>query len=68
MNVKENTVDAVLSQKDTTGAKRPVQDDLWENCKGQCGFTPWCRECTLVREKLLEEKLNRKGRPDDKEE
>jgi len=68
MTMKENTANPGLPQRDPTDAKPLMQDDIWENCKGQCGFTPWCRECILVKEKLLVEKLNRQGRSDDKEE
>jgi hypothetical protein len=43
-----------------------VLDDHWENCKGQCGADPWCRECMREKERLHEERLNRQGRSDDK--
>ncbi len=25
--------------------KRDHQDVEPENCKGQCGYTPWCKDC-----------------------
>jgi hypothetical protein len=30
-----------------------TKDDLddFENCKGQCGYTIWCRECMANRDK-----------------
>jgi hypothetical protein len=31
--------------KNTDGVKKPEHEDDLENCKGQCGFTPWCRDC-----------------------
>ena len=68
MTMKKNTANPVPPQQDPTEAKQPIQDDPWENCKGQCGFTSWCRECILVKDKLLVETLNRQGRSDDKEE
>jgi hypothetical protein len=46
----------------------PVPEESWENCKGQCGYTPWCRDCLLQKEKLVEERLNREGRSDDNKE
>lgn len=27
-----------------------------ENCKGQCGYTPFCRECLQERKRLIREK------------
>jgi len=51
-----------------TPVQPAVPDEIWENCKGQCGYTPWCRDCMLQKGKLLEEKLNREGRSDDNNE
>ena len=30
-------------------------DGDFENCKGQCGYTIWCRACREERKKLLDE-------------
>jgi hypothetical protein len=32
----------------------PAGNDF-ENCKGQCGYTIWCRACMEERKKLLDE-------------
>lgn len=69
MTMEEKTVDPARTEQKTTEEKQPVQDDeLWENCKGQCGFSPWCRDCLLQKEKLHEERLNQQRRSDDKKE
>jgi hypothetical protein len=66
--MKEQTEDpAILDQKKAEETLH-VPDETWENCKGQCGNTPWCRDCQLEKEKLHEERLNRQGRSDDKKE
>ena len=31
------------------------EEDDFENCKGQCGYTVWCRECMANRKKELAE-------------
>jgi len=36
-------------------APAPAYDDDFENCKGQCGYTQWCRACMEERKKLLNE-------------
>jgi hypothetical protein len=28
----------------------------WENCKGQCGYTQFCRQCMQERDRLIREK------------
>ena len=32
-----------------------ASDDDFENCKGQCGYTRWCRACMEERKTLLDE-------------
>jgi hypothetical protein len=60
----------MLEQKETANRKtNPASDEegnAWENCKGQCGNTPWCRDCLLEKKRLYEESLNRPGCSDDK--
>ncbi len=36
-------------------APAPAFDEDFENCKGQCGYTQWCRACMEERKKLLRE-------------
>ncbi|HET6459205.1 MAG TPA: hypothetical protein VFG29_00315 [Syntrophales bacterium] len=31
-------------------------NDGWENCKGQCGYTTFCSQCTRERDRLIREK------------
>jgi len=58
-----------MNQDDQMAAQNPaVPDEPWENCKGQCGCTPWCRDCLLQKKKKHEEKLNREGLSDDNKE
>jgi hypothetical protein len=33
-------------------APAPESDGDFENCKGQCGYTTWCRTCMEERKKL----------------
>jgi len=33
----------------------PESDEDFENCKGRCGYTQWCRACREERTKLLDE-------------
>jgi len=68
MTMKEKTAAPALHDQITGEKKLRVPDELWENCKGQCGTTPWCRDCQLEKDKLHEEQLNREGRSDDKKE
>jgi hypothetical protein len=46
-----------MSVSSETGPQAPVPacDDDFENCKGQCGYTQWCRACMEERNKLLDE-------------
>ncbi len=68
MTLQEKTEEPTLRDQKTGEENQQVPDELWENCKGQCGTTPWCRDCQLEKEKLHEERLNRQGRSDDKKE
>ena len=68
MTLNEKTEKAALRDVKTGKEEQRAADEVWENCKGQCGFTPWCRDCQLEKEKLHKEWLNRQGRSDDKEE
>jgi hypothetical protein len=36
---------ALEPEKNSDKQAKPDRDDDWENCKGQCGYTPWCRDC-----------------------
>jgi hypothetical protein len=40
-----------------TGPQAPTlaSDEDFENCKGQCGYTLWCRACMEERKILLRE-------------
>ncbi len=66
MTIEEKTADPALPEPRATKEKQQGADEPWENCKGQCGTTPWCRECMREKERLHEERLNRQGRSDDK--
>ena len=68
MTLEEKTADTALPEQETMEDKQRVPDELWENCKGQCGCNPWCRDCLLQKEKLHEERLNQQGRSDDNKE
>jgi hypothetical protein len=68
MTLEEETEESTLRDQKTGEENQEVPDELWENCKGQCGTTPWCRDCQLEKEKMHEEMLNRQGRSDDKKE
>jgi hypothetical protein len=68
MTLEEETEESTLRDQKTGEENQEVPDELWENCKGQCGTTPWCRDCQLEKEKMHEERLNRQGRSDDKKE
>jgi hypothetical protein len=41
------------------GAPAPASDEDFENCKGQCGYTIWCRACMEERKRMIDE-LERK--------
>jgi hypothetical protein len=66
MITKEKKGQPLVQEQESAEKIPSLTDDLWENCKGQCGTTPWCRDCMLEKKKLLEETLNREGRSDDK--
>jgi hypothetical protein len=56
-----------LTERETTDSTSD-----WENCKGQCGYTTFCSQCTrerdrLIREKELAEQKLRAGLYDDDE-
>jgi hypothetical protein len=36
-------------------APAPESDKDFENCKGRCGYTQWCRACMEERKILLDE-------------
>lgn len=36
---------ATDTELNKNGATAPEPEDDWENCRGQCGFTPWCKDC-----------------------
>jgi hypothetical protein len=66
MIMKEKKEQPLAQEQQSAGETPSVLDDDWENCKGQCGAYPWCRECMREKERLHEERLNRQGRSDDK--
>jgi hypothetical protein len=66
--MKEKTAAPALPEKKTTEKERQGPDEIWENCRGQCGTDIWCRECMLEKDRLHEEWLNRARQTDDKEE
>jgi hypothetical protein len=41
-------------------APDPASVDDFENCKGQCGYTIWCRACMEETKKLLHEAEQKK--------
>ncbi len=45
----------MLTEKET---KDSIDD--WENCKGQCGHTRFCRQCMQERDRLIREKKQAK--------
>jgi len=66
MIMKEKKEQPLAQEQQSARETLSVLDDDWENCKGQCGADPWCRECVREKERLHEERLNRQGRSDDK--
>jgi len=46
-----------MSVSPETGPQGPApeSDEDFENCKGQCGYTIWCRACMEERKKLIDE-------------
>jgi hypothetical protein len=65
---KEKKEQPLLQEHESAKEIPLVLDDNGEICKGQCGTTHLCRDCQLEKDRLHEEKLNRKGRSDDKKE
>jgi hypothetical protein len=45
------TVEKKLTEKETMD----FMSD-WENCKGQCGYSRFCRQCMKERDRLIREK------------
>jgi hypothetical protein len=66
--MKEKTAEPALPEQTTNEERKRRLDEIWENCKGQCGADPWCMECMREKKRLHEEKLNRQGRYVDKKE
>jgi hypothetical protein len=66
--MRKKTIHPMLPEQRSAAEKQTVPDDIQENCKGQCGYTPWCRDCMMQKQKILEERLNREGRSDDNKE
>jgi len=64
--MKEKTPEPALPEQKANEERERRLDEIWENCKGQCGADPWCMECMREKERLHEERLNRQGRSDDK--
>jgi hypothetical protein len=46
-----NPAEAKLTEKETMDSMTD-----WENCKGQCGYTRFCRQCMQERDRLIREK------------
>jgi hypothetical protein len=46
-----NLAEQQLTEKETMDS---IGD--WENCKGQCGYTRFCRQCMQERDRLIREK------------
>jgi hypothetical protein len=53
---------APLCEPNESGEKKLTEKeakdsiDDWENCKGQCGHTRFCRHCMQERDRLIREK------------
>jgi hypothetical protein len=54
--------DKHISQADEKLTEKETKDSLndWENCKGQCGHTRFCRQCMQERDRLIREKKQAK--------
>ena len=51
-NVKQlNPAEEELTEKETMDSMGD-----WENCKGHCGYTRFCRQCMKERDRLIREK------------
>jgi hypothetical protein len=35
----------IESEENRREEKKPEPDPDLDNCKGQCGYTPWCKDC-----------------------
>ena len=46
-----NEAEEKLTEKETMDSMGD-----WENCKGQCGYTRFCRQCMQERDRLIREK------------
>jgi hypothetical protein len=46
-----NPAEEKLTEKETMDSRGD-----WENCKGQCGYTLFCRQCMQERDRLIREK------------
>jgi hypothetical protein len=46
-----NPAEVKLTEKETMDSMGD-----WENCKGQCGYTRFCRQCMQDRDRLIREK------------
>ena len=68
MTMKEETAAPALPEQETSEERKRRLDEIWENCTGQCGADPWCRDCMREKKRLHEEWLNREGQTDDKKE
>lgn len=66
MIMKEKILDSMIPDQGLATEEATLPDEFWENCKGQCGYTPWCKDCLLQKEQLQKESLNREGCSDDK--
>ena len=45
----------ILCSETKPQAPAPESDEDFENCKGRCGYTQWCRACMEERKELLRE-------------
>jgi len=48
----EETAAPALPEQETSEERKRRLDEIWENCTGQCGADPWCRECMREKERL----------------
>jgi hypothetical protein len=44
---------SLISKTKQASERKPDED--FENCKGQCGYTIWCRACMEETKKLIRE-------------
>ena len=47
-----------LNEEEEKLTEKETMDSMgdWENCKGQCGYTRFCRQCMQERDRLIREK------------